>query len=87
MRFMSQHNVLGQTSKYFNLFISSLIVCVTPKQQGSPYLAMLSMALVGVTFDTRSRLLATLASFKAEGAHRRALWCVCAGETALTVLR
>lgn len=49
----------------------------------------MSMALVGVTLGTRSRLLATLASFKAEGegVHRRALWCVWAGDTALTVLR
>lgn len=53
------------------------------------HLPMLSTALAGVTLGTRSRLLATAASFKAEGegAEGRALWCVWAGDTALTLPR
>ena len=52
-------------------------------------LAMLLMALLGVTFGTLSILAATVASFKAvgDGAEVRVLICTLTGETTLTLLR
>ena len=53
------------------------------------HLAMLLMALLGVTFGTLSILAATVASFKAvgDGAEVRVLICTLTGETTLTLLR
>lgn len=52
-------------------------------------LAMLLMALLGVTFGTLSRLVATVASFKADGEGAEVLVprCTFIGETTLTLLR
>lgn len=53
------------------------------------YLAILLMALLGVTFGTLSILAATVASFKAvgDGAEVLVLICTLTGETTLTLLR
>lgn len=61
-----------------------------PSLSGSWFsLAMLLMALLGVTFGTLSILAATVASFKAvgDGAEVRVLICTLTGETTLTLLR
>lgn len=53
------------------------------------YLAILLMALLGVTFGTLSMLAATVASFKAvgDGAEVLVLICTLTGDTTLTLLR
>ena len=61
-----------------------------PDLSGSWFsLAMLLMALLGVSFGTLSILAATVASFKAvgDGAEVRVLICTLTGETTLTLLR
>lgn len=63
-----------------------LYICVV-EAAPCPYLAILPLALAGVTLGARSKLPATVASFKAdgEGAEGRALWWWWPGETALTL--
>lgn len=61
-----------------------------PSRSGSWFsLAILLMALLGVTFGTLSILAATVASFKAvgDGAEVLVLICTLTGETTLTLLR
>lgn len=61
-----------------------------PSRSGSWFsLAILLMALLGVTFGTLSILAATVASFKAvgDGAEVLALICTLTGETTLTLFR
>lgn len=65
----------------FNWNLCSNLLCT--------YLAILLMALLGVTFGTLSILAATVASFKAvgDGAEVLVLICTLTGETTLTLLR
>lgn len=61
-----------------------------PSRSGSWFsLAILLMALLGVTFGTLSMLAATVASFKAvgDGAEVLVLICTLTGDTTLTLLR
>lgn len=70
-------------------WFESLSVCLSLSLFIYTHLAMLLMALLGVTFGTLSILAATVASFKAvgDGAEVLVLICTLTGETTLTLLR
>lgn len=83
----SKSHVLGYVTS-----IATVVSAIPfkPNLSGSWFsLAMLLMALLGVTFGTLSILAATVASFKAvgDGAEVRVLICTLTGETTLTLLR